>query len=166
MAVSAEDIQKRLEPTHLQEASVADIKKDLEEEAGLVEGKKKPPKKNPRDKEEYVFKVDYTDARGKKWEGEFKNRILTVKQRRLVGPLQSRLLLGVNIESLPVSSVELAAMQAHLEYSLVERPEWAETLDDVNDPNVIYSIYGEVASHEAFFQRPRETEEEGRGKSG
>jgi hypothetical protein len=165
MTVQAEEIRKRLDDApHLQEASVSDLKKEMEEEAGI--SKEKPHKDDPRDKEEFTFKVNYKDARGKIWDGKFVNRILTIKERRLVGPLQSRLLLGADITTLPASSIELAAIQAHLAYSLKEKPDWAENLDDVNDPNVLYTIYEEVASHEAFFQRGDESQKESAAKSG
>lgn len=151
--ITAQSLAERLEPTHLSEVKAqvdeADKKLNAKEEEANVGP-------NPRDAEEYPFSIHYVDARKKVWKGDFVNKILTIRERRLTGPLQAKLLLGEDLASLPKSAVELAAIQAHLTYSLKEAPAWLDDVDNLNDPQILYAIYEEVASHEAYFHRGAE----------
>lgn len=153
------DIQERLTPKHLiqPEAEVEtiptdeDLKKQVEE-AGLPQKPKADPDKpDPRGEKKYTFQLDYKDARGKIWKGQFTNKILSIHERQQVGAMRSMLGAGQPVQSLDALTIELNLMVAHMTYSLVEKPEWAENLRSLEDPGVLQAIYTEVDSHESFF---------------
>ena len=49
--------------------------------------------------------------------------------------------------------VELNAAIAHMEMSLIERPEWAKDFLALEDPNVILALFAEVDAHEGHYFR-------------
>jgi len=134
-----------INPPHLQE-----LKKDIAE-------KQKPKKvepdpiEDPRAKREYPFHFSWTDGSGKVWEGSFTNRILSIRDRQNVGVMRSRLQAGVPVESLDELTYEINLMVAHMSYSIVKCPDWAEDLLSLTDVRLLQAIYEEVIAHEAFF---------------
>jgi hypothetical protein len=100
---------------------------------------------------EYAFDLDYTDRRGHRWQGAFRCRALTVKDRITVGLTRARLSANTPLNSIDRSTLNLLEMQAHLAVALEEFPTWAESLGDLHDVGVISAIYKEVADHEGRF---------------
>lgn len=148
-----DNLQRRLAPDHLVDLPEDDA--DLKTE---VENAVEPEKKavvdrldDPRNAEQYTFTLRHRDARNKLWEGTFTSKILNIGERQLVGVMRSRYQGGVPLEALDASTADLNMKLAHLSYSLVHYPKWAEKMRELTDPGVIDAIYQEVASHEAFF---------------
>ena len=161
MEAKKEDLVKRLEPTHLKEAvdatkGKAELEKQLE--APDEEAEKKSSKNDPKLNKKYPFKFHWKDGRGKVWKGDFVNEVLSIRQRQMVGVLRARMAAGVPIEALDEMTQEINLMVAHLTYSLVERPDWANDLQALDDIRLIQELYGEVLTHEATFLGFREPE--------
>jgi|WetSurMetagenome_2_1015567.scaffolds.fasta_scaffold36956_3 hypothetical protein len=137
------------------------IEKSPEELKDALEGKaEETPEQRyerlesePKMKVEYTFTIDYTDGRGKRWHGEFVNRILSYKLRSRVGAMRASMSGGLPLEALDLPTMEINEKLAHLTISLTARPKWAEgeKLADLLDPKILDLIYSEVASHEATF---------------
>jgi hypothetical protein len=151
--MAIDNLQKKLAPDHL-----VDLPEDDEDLKTEIEDAVEPEKKavvdrldDPRNAEEYTFTLRHRDARNRLWEGTFTSKILTVGERQLVGVMRSRYQGGAILESLDASTADLNLKLAHLSYSLVHYPKWAEKMRELKDPGVIDAIYQEVASHEAFF---------------
>lgn len=149
-----EELVKRLEPSHLKEAvdataGKAELEKQLE--APEEEAAKLAAKNDPKLNKRYPFKFKWTDGRGKTWEGDFVNEVLSIRQRQMVGVLRARMAAGVPVESLDELTQEINLMIAHMTYSLVEKPKWAEDLQALESIRVIQELYGEVLTHEATF---------------
>lgn len=148
-----DNLQKKLAPEHLIDLPEDDqdlkdeISKQVEPEKKAVEDRLD----DPRNQEQYTFTLRHRDSRNKLWEGTFTTKILTIGERQLVGVMRSRYQGGVPLEALDASTADLNLKLAHLSYSLVSYPRWAEKLRELKDPGVIDAIYQEVASHEAFF---------------
>lgn len=100
---------------------------------------------------EHVFTLDYIDHRGRKWTGEFKCHVLTIRERAQVGLVRSQLSAGMAPVGLDAATLDLLEMQAHLAVALDSAPDWARDLGSLHDPAVMGAIYGEVAGHEARF---------------
>lgn len=157
--MAVENLQERLTPKHLirdpepeQEIPSDEELKQQVATASLPEKPKEDPDKpDPRGEKKYVFQIEYTDARGKVWKGQFTNKILSIHERQQVGIMRSMLGAGQPVQSLDALTVELNLMVAHMSYSLVEKPEWAANLRSLEDPGVLQAIYTEVDSHESFF---------------
>jgi len=128
-----------------------------------LKGETKDPKDapvDPRDEPVYEFDFAHTDPRGKVWRGHFKNRILTIKQRRLVKVTKAQLAGGVPMAALDADAWEMNEIIAHLSVSLDPSvkgfPDWANNLEDLYDERLVFKLYEEVALHEARFSRREE----------
>ena len=106
---------------------------------------------DPRGEIEYTFQISYIDARGKSWRGTFVDKILTIGARQGVEIIRARFHAGLSMEAFSQEAVELNLMLAHLNYSIVKRPKWAEDLRSLHDPGIIRAIYGHAVEHEDFF---------------
>ena len=144
--MESDSIQKRLEPDHL--PTTAELKAQIETQPAEAAV---DPNDDPKAKTEYSFDFDYTDARGKKWVGRFTHRVPTLAQRDVIDLMQARKKLGMPVSSFSGMAAERHLMMCHLEMCLTEKPKWAESLDGIHDPTIIEKLYGEAASHEAFF---------------
>lgn len=148
-----DNLQKKLAPDHLVDLPEDDqdlkdeIQSAIDPEQKVVEDRLN----DPRNAEQYTFTLRHRDARNKLWEGTFTSKILSIGERQLVGVMRSRYQGGATLESLDASTADLNLKLAHLSYSLVNYPKWAERMRELKDPGVIDAIYQEVASHEAFF---------------
>lgn len=151
------NLQERMTPKHLmpeEEVEIPtddDLKKKVEEASLPEKPKVDPDKPDPRGEKKYTFNIEYKDARGKVWKGQFTNKILSIHERQQVGIMRSMLGAGQPVSSLDALTVELNLMVAHMSYSLTEKPQWAENLRSLEDPAVLQAIYTEVDSHESFF---------------
>jgi hypothetical protein len=143
------DLQDQLTPSHL----IPETEEGLREVADEAITKKDDtePGKDPRDSVEYQFNLDFKDGRGKTWQGKFINRILTIRDRQLVGIMRARLTGGSPHESLDPLTAEINLMVTHLTQSLKERPLWAKDLLAITNYEVLQAIYLEVDSHESWF---------------
>jgi len=117
----------------------------------MTEGNRDPGK--DRSKKEFSFRLRHETNRGRVYEGNFTNRILSNGQRLQVKALAARYR-----DNAPISSIDRAAFAfsealAHVSVSLdpEDLPAWAEDLEALFDESVIYALYEEVAQHEAIF---------------
>ena len=141
--IDAKTIEERTKPL-LEEA--------LDLEAAKEETQiKNPP--DPKSQKQYSFHVRYVDAGGEIWEGDFTNKILSIKDRQLVGVIRARLGGGLPAGTLDPLTEEINLMAAHMGVSLVKRPKWADDLQALDCVRLLQAIYKEVASHEAKFQQ-------------
>jgi len=135
------------------------------EAAAKLEGKSPDesiPNDNPKDRKEYTFQFDWTDARGHRWLGEFTNRILSIRERQRQKVLKAQMSGNVPVQALDADAWTLNEMISHMTISLIKRPDWAKHLDDLLDEVLIEQLYEEVASHEATFHR--RGEDSGKGE--
>lgn len=141
--------------------SVEDIKKDIEQKKDNEEIKEDVEiSDDPKLNEKYTFNLDYKDPRGKIWKGEFTNKILTNAESIQVAVTRARMLGGVSVNSIDLYTYELSERLAHLTWSLIKRPKWANDLSSLLDPMIIEKLYQEVTSHEdTFHGRGKDKEE-------
>lgn len=146
-------LDEKLKPKHLLDAAdPADMVKSLEgnlDETLAENTEEKLWADDPRSHSEYVFNLSYKDASGKVWEGTFKTKILTIKERLLSGSFRAQLISGLT--GLDKLTDDLAYSLSHLQYCLLARPEWAKNLLGLHDFGIINAIMREVSSHEDFF---------------
>ena len=143
MTINPADIAETLDASHLIEdaPSLSDLKKAVEQK----------PVADKLLEKEYPFYFSYTDARGKKWVGQFVHKILSIKERISVGHFRSRMVGGTSIDALDPVSAELSFIVADMMYSLITRPDWAKDLGELHDPDILYALYKEVALHDEIF---------------
>jgi hypothetical protein len=124
--------------------------------------------KDPRDSKIYAFDLDFRDKRGKHWQGRFQNKILNVKEKMEAGILKAKLMGGAPIQSVDGFTDSLMEYVSHLTFSLITRPEWAKNILDIEDVEVVTSIYQEVSAHEARYfrygEQPKSSESGGETK--
>lgn len=146
-----QEMEDRLDPKHLR---VSDMAKHAQEQAERVEqGITASPEEDddPKAEKTYTFQFNWKDSRGRTWKGEFTNEVLTVRQRQLVGVLRAQLANNTPAEALDQMTRELNLMIAHMTFSLVKRPQWAQELTDLTDIRLLQELYEEVLAHEARF---------------
>ena len=140
------DLAEQLRTTHLSEH---DLKAEVEQQ----DPKPATPVIDPDDpkaQEEYPFHLAWQDGRGKVWEGDFVDKILSIGSRQMVGALRARFA-NIAFDRLDALTSHVNMMIAHLTFSLVKRPEWAKDLRELHNIDLLQAIYDEVASHEATF---------------
>ena len=157
MEDKAKEIISKFTPEHISQQipkSTEDLKEEVQKAKEQVEEPEEKPEK-PDEKlkmeKEYTFDFDWTNPRGKRYKGKFTNRILTIGERQDVGLARARLTGGLPIDSFDAVTREINLIIAHLTFSLVKRPEWAQDLAQLHEVNLLQEIYMEVASHEAIF---------------
>lgn len=162
--LTPEELERRLTPTHLQDATAGSIKEAIEAE---TQG---PPAQtpeeqiaaDPRSRNPFAFEFKWTDQRGKLWEGRFVTHMPTPLDIMRAGVMQSRLLGSTPKESLDAFTDEVAFMISRLSFVLDERPDWfKDPLNMVDAIPLIQAVYEEVASFEAFFRRYGSVESNG-----
>jgi hypothetical protein len=72
--------------------------------------------------------------------------------------------MGLNADSFDEETTNLNAMISHMTISLVERPEWAKNLANLDDVSLLEALWTEVQAHEATFHGPRPKKEAGESK--
>lgn len=147
------NLQKSLTPQHLVDLPEEESKLREEVEAQVNPEKKASADRadDPRNEERYTFTTSYKDGRGKLWQGTFTTKILTLGDRQMVAVLRTRYQAGTPLEAMDATTADLNMKLAHLSFSLVDCPKWAENLRELSDPGIVEVVYEEVASHEAFF---------------
>jgi len=165
MTSSGKEILDRLTPKHLQEEIEDDtraLKRTIEMEVGEKEALQKQIQKNdPKMQPKYTFSINWTDGQGRVWKGEFVNKILSIRDRQMVGVMRARLGNALPAESLDLLTQEINLMIAHLMFSLEVKPDWAEDLRDLQHVELLQNIYMEVMAHEAMFFRRESLTTEG-----
>jgi len=117
------------------------------------------PAADARDKEEWPFHFDWTDARGKRWQGDFVNKILDFGDIQQVAVLRSRFSGGQPLTAFADSINILNQAVAHMTFSLKTRPDWAKDLRKLNDMSLVMALWEKVNDHESFYFRLGATEE-------
>jgi hypothetical protein len=109
---------------------------------------------DPRTAEEYTFTIDLTGGDGRRYVGEFTNRILTPQQRINAGVMRAALAQNTPFEALDPETSYLLEQIAHLTISIVKKPSWWATggAKPVLNTDVLNAVYMEVAMHEATFR--------------
>lgn len=107
---------------------------------------------------DHEFDLDFTDGRGRRWEGHFKCHAITYKERIDIGLIRSRMSGGVAPHLLDINTSNMLEALAHLAVALDEGPEWAKDLEQLHDPAVVIAIYREVLNHEERFHGTRSSE--------
>jgi hypothetical protein len=143
---------------------------DPEEEARKVRGEETPEEEaerldDPRLAREWEFDFEFTDRRGRKFSGRFKNKILNFAEQAAVDVVRARICGGLPVEAISIDAYNRAMMIAHLNQSLLERPsaKWAQKLSDLDDQQLLERLWEKVASHEAVFHGDQPTEGAGAG---
>lgn len=152
---AVENLQETLTPSHLipdipesPEALKEDVEKAISAKDKITKLKEDH---DPKLQREYSFTLNWEDGRGKVWDGEFTNKILTIRERQQAGVMCSRLNGGLPAGSLDILTDSNNMILSHLTFSLTKKPEWANNLFDLLDVALLQAIYEEVASHEARF---------------
>jgi hypothetical protein len=109
------------------------------------------PSDTLKSQREYTFDFNWKDGRGKIWKGKFTNKVLSIRDRQLVGIMRSNLAAGISPSNLDAYTCEINLMIAHLSFSLAARPKWAEDLLVLDDVRLLQELYMEVANHESTF---------------
>ena len=106
---------------------------------------------DPRMRETYAFEIKWTDARGGVWSGQFLNKILSIRERKLFANLLTRQTGNAPLGSIPESSFTLVYTTCWLDISLQKRPEWFTNIDNLLDEGLVEAVFEEVAAHERSF---------------
>lgn len=111
------------------------------------------PENDPKLKKDYIFQFKWSDGRGKEWAGEFTNHVLDIRERQMVGLMQSKFNGGMPHDSIDPDIKALNMVIAHMTYSLgKDRPEWAKDLQSLLDMQLIQALWLEVQTHEDTFR--------------
>lgn len=147
--MDSQELRDRMDPKHL---TVDELKDGVVEKAGEVQKVPEPdPDKDPRSQRSYTFDFKYKDGNGKDWTGKFTSEVPDIRTRTMIGSLQAQLSNNVPSDALEPGVRRLNLILAHLTFSLVKRPKWAQDLGALFDPGLLNAIYEEVAQHEATF---------------
>jgi hypothetical protein len=119
---------------------------------------------NARQKLLSTFSIDHDSKMdGRRYIGQFTTKKLTIRDMAALGVRKAQLNGGLHYDAgnpghgVDEQTDEFNSMIAHLELSLVQKPEWWK-LDDITDIELVGLIYKEVLSFENTFL--------GRGRSG
>lgn len=107
---------------------------------------------------ERSFTLDYVDARGRQWSGDFKVRVLTIRDTVQLGLTKARLAGGVPLSHVDADTAQMLEVLAHLSVAIVASPPWAKDLFELHDAGVVGAIYEEVAKYEARFRGAKRSE--------
>jgi hypothetical protein len=146
MTTQPTDLVARLKADHLAEA-------ELRAEVEAQDPKTPVPvidPNNPKAKEEYTFQFSWKDGRGKLWEGEFTDKIMSIGTRQMAGALRARFA-TVSADRLDTFTSHINMMVSHMTFSLTARPEWAKDLRELTNVDLLQALYEEVSSHEETF---------------
>lgn len=120
-------------------------------DANADQARKAEVERKKMEQEVYQFTFDWTSPNGKRWHGEFSNKVLDVRARQERGILQASFGAGLVLDD---ATAELNQAVAHLSKSLVQRPKWADNLQSVQDWRVVLLLWEYALNHETVFFRP------------
>jgi len=138
------------------------IKKRLEPKSAEEDGWEP---QDPRAKEVYTFRFEYTDTQGKVWRGHFQNHARTIMDRQAQANMQAAWQGGIPHNAYDPEGAFLNEILAHMSITLkpVEGSNSFD-IDDVRratDIDLVNKLYEEVIGHEARFHRRRKAQEGG-----
>lgn len=154
--LTPEEVNRRLVPSHLANVTTESLKEavqketepEAEEEAAV------DPTKDPRARNPYTFQFDWTDTRGKRWQGSFTTHYPTPRDLLQAGTMQARLTGSTPKDSLDALTDEIAFIVSRLSFCLDNRPDWfGDPLSMVDGVPLLQAVYGEVLSFEQFFRK-------------
>jgi len=160
-----EEVIKDFEPEHITKQlpkSTKEMKEEIAENMD-TKPKEKHPKDDPRSQKEYTFQFRYESPNGKVWTGQFTNKILSIAEQQAVGVARAKFGGGMPYESLDPLSREINMITAHMSFSLIKWPDWAEDLRAILEIPLLQALYTEVASHEATFLGFTKPQEDSKG---
>ena len=112
---------------------------------------------NARQKLLHTFSIDHlSDADDRRYIGSFTSKKLTIRDLATIGVRKTQLNGGFHHDvnnpgrGVDESTDEFNSMLAHLEISIVKKPEWWN-LDEVTDMELIGKVYKEVLTFENSF---------------
>ena len=129
------------------EANLDDLKSAMEQKDAPSDDVLSDPKMQ----EEYTFAFSWKAPNGKEFTGTFTTKILSIAERQNMGALRAHFSNGMAYQALDPLTNEINMILAHLAYALVKKPSWANDLRQYPYPELLQSLYDEVASHEATF---------------
>lgn len=98
--------------------------------------------------------VSYTDSRGKVYDADFTNTILTISQRIAVDVARARMSQGVTPEAMGPRPYGLLFALCWMQTSITAGPDWIKKLGDSTEENLVEALWTEVSRHEdTFFGR-------------
>ncbi len=98
--------------------------------------------------------VKYTDERGKLYEGDITNTILTIAQKVSVDLARATMANGVRPDAMSQRYFNLLFAICWLKVSIKAGPDWALNLADSCDEDLVGAIWEQVSRHEdCFFGR-------------
>lgn len=165
MTQPATDMQSALEMDHLKVPSTEELKQQVTVQVQPDEAAPKEAEPDARDKEEWTFTFDWTDARDKKWFGTFTNKILSIGEQQAVAAAKARFTGGMPWESIDPEMQVINQAVAHMMFSLApsDNASWGKDLRALKDPSLIIALWTKVSSHETRFFRLGPPEEESQG---
>jgi hypothetical protein len=144
-------LQEALRMDHLNE-STEELKRQVERTVTGVEDEAVDAP-DPRDEEQWTFQFEWKDGRGRAWRGQFTNKILSIAEQQAAASLKARFTGGAPWAAIDGEMQVINTAVAHMVFSLVEKPTWAEDIRKLLDPALIMAIYDKVSSHETRFFR-------------
>jgi len=161
--LTSEEIVRRMTPPQTTDELRAQIEKDMNLETQL--GEKEDPSKDPRAQNPYTFAFDWTDSRGKRWQGPFTTHYPTPQDYLSAGVMQARLTASTPKDSLDPLTDEIAFIISRLTFCLDDRPVWFQNpLAIIDGVPLLQAIYSEVMAFEQFFRVHGTTEKSGTKK--
>jgi hypothetical protein len=152
--LTAAEITKRMIPTHLESVSADDLRAEVEKGMEGELPAEVAQEDDPRGRNPFTFKFDWTDTRGKKWVGTFTTHYPTPRDLLQAGTMQARLTGSAPKDSLDALTDEIAFIVARLSFCLDTRPDWfADPLSMVDGVPIMQAVYSEVLSFETFFRQ-------------
>lgn len=161
--MDTDKLEERMTPEHLRDVTSTDeVREAVETNSDKAlhgDDSKKDPEEDSKSNKTYEFDFEFTGGNGKKFQGKFINEILNIRKRQLSGVLRAQLGSHVPIDALDTMTQEINLMVAHMTFSLVKKPKWAENLQALDDIRILQNLYEEVMAHEATFHGYSETPE-------
>lgn len=110
---------------------------------------------NLGDKASNVVAIDYTTSAGKHYKGKVIFKRPNVMETLKMGGRKSQLLKEAGVTDLRLVDpgiAMLATAQAALEIVVVKCPEWLIDMDKIEDPEIVYHVYGQFEVWQYSFR--------------
>lgn len=161
MTLTPEELQRRLDGDDPHSA-IQDLADDVKARDPIAPPTPPDPMEDPRNQATYQFEVDWTDARGKRWQGKFTSVIPNIGKQRQAGILQAKLNDGLPKEAIDPITDEINYIIAQSTVRLTQVPKWWKPAD-LLDVDLMYEVYRHISEHERFFRRLSTFGAEGQG---
>ena len=153
--LTPEEMKARFTPSHLLEAEGEEGLKEATEKAMAPAAAEKAvdPSDDPRSRNPYTFQLDWTDTRGKKWQGSFTVHYPTPMDLMRAGVMQARMNGSTPRDALDPLTDEIAFIVSRLSYCLDKRPTWFKDPTAIIDGvPLLQAVYERVLDFEQFFR--------------